>query len=167
DHTAGIKAMAASRKYFLSLFGRNFRHVLYQSRNPHLMRPNMRLLSDKIIDSSDSEPPIPVYKSPQNEPVDRKRARLLYQSRKRGMLENGLLLSTFADKHLDGLNDNQLDQYDKLINEPSNDWEIYYWMTDKKPTPTEYDNPVMELLKIHAKNENMEERIRQPDLQAK
>ncbi|CAH3107208.1 unnamed protein product [Pocillopora meandrina] len=88
-------------------------------------------------------------------------------SRKRGMLENGLLLSTFADKHLDGLNDNQLDQYDKLINEPSNDWEIYYWMTDKKPTPTEYDNPVMELLKIHAKNENMEERIRQPDLQAK
>ena len=39
-------------------------------------------------------------------------------------------------------------------------------MTDKKPTPTEYDNPVMELLKIHAKNENMEERIRQPDLQA-
>lgn len=83
------------------------------------------------------------------------------------MLENGLLLSTFADKHLDGLNDNQLDQYDKLINEPSNDWEIYYWMTDKKPTPTEYDNPVMELLKIHAKNENMEERIRQPDLQAK
>lgn len=78
-----------------------------------------------------------------------------------------LIGSTFADKHLDGLNDNQLDQYDKLINEPSNDWEIYYWMTDKKPTPTEYDNPVMELLKIHAKNENMEERIRQPDLQAK
>lgn len=78
-----------------------------------------------------------------------------------------LIGSTFVDKHLDGLNDNQLDQYDKLINEPSNDWEIYYWMTDKKPTPTEYDNPVMELLKIHAKNENMEERIRQPDLQAK
>ena len=73
--------MAASRKYFLSLFGRNFHDVLYQSRLPHLMRPNMRLLSDKIIDSSDTEPPIPVYKSPQNEPVDRKRARLLYQSR--------------------------------------------------------------------------------------
>ncbi len=33
-----------------------------------------------------------------------KRARLLYQSRKRGILENGLLLSSFADKHLHGFN---------------------------------------------------------------
>ncbi|KAJ7373693.1 Succinate dehydrogenase assembly factor 2, mitochondrial [Desmophyllum pertusum] len=83
------------------------------------------------------------------------------------MLENGLLLSTFADKHLDSFSDSLLDQYDKLINQPSNDWEIYYWMTEKKPTPKEYDNQVMDLLKNHAKNEKMEERIRQPNLQQK
>lgn len=47
---------------------------------------------------------------------------------------------------------------------PSNDWEIYYWMTEKKPTPKEYDNQIMDMLKKHAKNEDMEERIRQPDL---
>lgn len=75
--------------------------------------------------------------------------------------------STFAGKHLDNLNDTLLDQYDKLINQPSNDWEIYYWMTEKKPTPEEYDNEVMDMLKIHAKNKKMEERIRQPDLQEK
>ena len=75
--------------------------------------------------------------------------------------------STFAGKHLDNLSDSLLDQYDKLINQPSNDWEIYYWMTEKKPTPEEYDNEVMDMLKIHAKNKAMEERIRQPDLQEK
>lgn len=73
--------MAACRQPFLSLFRRNFRRTLYQSRHPHLMRPEMRLLSDQIliIGSSDTEPPIPVYKSPQNELVDRKRARLFYK----------------------------------------------------------------------------------------
>ena len=75
--------------------------------------------------------------------------------------------STFAGKHLDNLSDTLLDQYDKLINQPSNDWEIYYWMTEKKPTPEEYNNEVMDMLKIHAKNKKMEERIRQPDLQEK
>lgn len=40
-------------------------------------------------------------------------------------------------------------------------------MTEKKPTPEEYDNEVMDMLKTHAKNKKMEERIRQPDLQEK
>ena len=35
---------------------------------------------------------IPVYRARENEPTKVLRARLLYQSRKRGMLENGLLL---------------------------------------------------------------------------
>ena len=65
---------------------------------------------------------------------------------------------------MDNLSDTLLDQYDQVINMPSNDWEIYYWMTEKKPTPKEYDNQIMDMLKKHAKNEDMEERIRQPDL---
>lgn len=38
--------------------------------------------------------------------------RLVYQSRKRGMLENGLLLSTFAAKYLNKFDEKQLDEYD-------------------------------------------------------
>ncbi|CAJ0762349.1 3590_t:CDS:1, partial [Entrophospora sp. SA101] len=34
--------------------------------------------------------------TPHNEHIDKKRARLIYQSRKRGILETDLLLSTFA-----------------------------------------------------------------------
>lgn len=39
--------------------------------------------------------------------------RLIYQSRKRGMLENGLLLSTFAKKYLNDFDDEQLRLYDR------------------------------------------------------
>ena len=47
------------------------------------------------------------------------------------MLENGLVLSTFASRYLAGMTETQLDLYDKLINQPSNDWDIYYWATGK------------------------------------
>ncbi|EFX04310.1 tpr repeat protein [Grosmannia clavigera kw1407] len=56
-----------------------------------------------------------------------KRARLLYQSRKRGTLESDLLLSTFAAQHLGSMTAAQLDEYDRFLDE--NDWDIYYWVT--------------------------------------
>lgn len=37
-------------------------------------------------------------------------------------------------------------------------------MTEKKPTPNEYDNEIMDMLKHHAKNEKMEVRLHQPAL---
>ncbi|KAI9763690.1 MAG: succinate dehydrogenase assembly factor 2 [Geoglossum simile] len=61
------------------------------------------------------------------------RARLLYQSRKRGILESDLLLSTFADAHLPTMTSEQLQQYDRFLDE--NDWDIYYWTT-QGPTAT-------------------------------
>ncbi|KAK7427849.1 Succinate dehydrogenase assembly factor 2 mitochondrial [Neonectria magnoliae] len=59
-----------------------------------------------------------------------KRARLVYQSRKRGTLESDLLLSTFASQNLPTLSPALLDQYDLLLDE--NDWDIYYWATQKE-----------------------------------
>ncbi|XP_043686136.1 succinate dehydrogenase assembly factor 2, mitochondrial-like [Vespula pensylvanica] len=132
-----------------------------------------RCISTSYIDYKDfgdifhlegHEPNIPPYIEREGENVDLKRARLTYQSRKRGMLENGLLLSTFAKKYLNNFNDSQLKLYDRLINLPSNDWDIFYWATNAKPTPPEFDNEVMDLLKKHIKNENKQARIMQPDL---
>lgn len=85
------------------------------------------------------------------EDSETKRSRLLYQSRKRGMLENGLILSSFADKYLNELDAEQLDQYDRLINLPTNDWDIYYWATKAKPTPEEFETSVMKKLRDHLK----------------
>lgn len=107
---------------------------------------------------------IPEYPFKENEPLETQKARLLYQSRKRGMLENDLLLSTFAGKYLSGMSAEQTKLYDKLINGPSNDWDIYYWATEKKPLPAEYDNEIMTLLREHVKNQPREIRSRQPDL---
>ncbi|KYK60397.1 early meiotic induction protein 5 [Drechmeria coniospora] len=60
-----------------------------------------------------------------------KRARLVYQSRKRGTLESDLLLSTFAAKHLPTMAGPLLNEYDRLLDE--NDWDLYYWATQREP----------------------------------
>ncbi|KAK6074331.1 tpr repeat protein [Seiridium cupressi] len=61
------------------------------------------------------------------------RARLVYQSRKRGTLESDLLLSTFADAYLPKMSKEQMAQYDRFLDE--NDWDIYYWATQEAPSP--------------------------------
>ncbi|XP_011056434.1 PREDICTED: succinate dehydrogenase assembly factor 2, mitochondrial-like [Acromyrmex echinatior] len=119
---------------------------------------------NKLIHPEGQEPDIPRYVKREGENANLKRARLTYQSRKRGMLENGILLSTFANKYLNTFDDKQLRLYDQLINLPSNDWDIFYWATGVKPTPPEFDNEVMDLLKNHIQNEDRQAGIMQPDL---
>ncbi|XP_009886031.1 PREDICTED: succinate dehydrogenase assembly factor 2, mitochondrial [Charadrius vociferus] len=111
------------------------------------------------------EIPLPPWQERPDEPLETKRARLLYESRKRGMLENCILLSLFAKENLNHMSEQQLNLYDRLINEPSNDWDIYYWATEAKPTPAEFENDVMAMLREFAKNKKREQRLRQPDLE--
>lgn len=68
-----------------------------------------------------------------SEDRDTKIARLVYQCRKRGTLETDLLLSTFAKKELKKLPDAELNEFDRLLDEP--DWDIFYWCTQRKPIP--------------------------------
>ncbi|KAI0032881.1 Flavinator of succinate dehydrogenase-domain-containing protein, partial [Vararia minispora EC-137] len=97
-----------------------------------------------------------------NEPIERTRARLVYQSRKRGTLESDLLLSTFADENLAAMTADELREYDKLLDEP--DWDIYYWATDKRAPPERWAaSPILAKLRQHARNEGKAVR-RMPDL---
>ncbi|NXS22541.1 SDHF2 factor, partial [Mystacornis crossleyi] len=75
------------------------------------------------------------------------------------------LPSLFAKENLARMSEEQLNRYDRLINEPSNDWDIYYWATEAKPTPVEFDTDVMAMLREFAKNRNREQRLRQLDLE--
>ncbi|XP_024859020.1 succinate dehydrogenase assembly factor 2, mitochondrial isoform X2 [Kryptolebias marmoratus] len=111
------------------------------------------------------EIPLPPWPERTDEPIDIKRRRLLYESRKRGMLENCILLSIFAKQYLNTMTYSQLQQYDRLINEPSNDWDIYYWATEAYPTPEVYQGEVMDLLKEFTKNRNHEQRLDAPSLE--
>ncbi|KAL7065218.1 hypothetical protein AAHC03_04989 [Spirometra sp. Aus1] len=99
-----------------------------------------------------------------NEDIKTKRSRLLYESRKRGNLENGILLATFADKYLAGMNELELEAYDNLINKPDNDWDIYYWATGNQEAPQEFQTDVLKLLQEHARNPGRELRNQLPPL---
>ncbi|KAI5951024.1 emi5 [Candida jiufengensis] len=88
------------------------------------------------------------------ESIDVKRARLVYQSRKRGILESDLLLSRFAKKYLNKMTMEELDEYDKLLDEA--DWDIYYWATknfDQTPLPDKWkDSKILKSLQEEAEN---------------
>jgi succinate dehydrogenase assembly factor 2 len=115
---------------------------------------------EKIIDPElNMPPPTPLDRS--SETIETTRKRLVYQSRKRGMLENDLLLSTFADKYLKTLSEEELRQYDSLLDE--NDWDIYYWVTGKKPVPEKFNHSVMQKLKEYSRNER-KHMLRMPEL---
>ena len=123
-------------------------------------------------------PPLPPLPRP-NESIETLRARLVYQSRKRGTLESDLLLSTFARDHLSGMTQVELKEYDKVcyfilfyfilkkrIYKKANyfygekklldeaDWDIYYWATDMRTPPDRWvDSTLLEKLRVHARNE--------------
>lgn len=104
----------------------------------------------------DLKPHAPIDRS--HETTETKRARLLWQSRKRGILETDLLLSTFAAKELENMNMDELILYDQLLDEP--DWEIYYYATTKKQAPAKFQGTkLIDQLIQHVKNEEKATRI--------
>ncbi|KLO14408.1 DUF339-domain-containing protein [Schizopora paradoxa] len=110
----------------------------------------------------DLPPPTPLPRH--GEDTETMRARLVYQSRKRGTLESDLLLSTFAQERLRSMSHEELKEYDKLLDEP--DWDIYYWSTGKRSPPERWANsPLLDQLRQHARNEGKVVR-RMPDLDA-
>jgi succinate dehydrogenase assembly factor 2 len=106
-----------------------------------------------------------LQKSRINETVEEKRSRLMYQSRKRGISENGLLLSHFSAQFLPGMNEKELNEYDAIINNVHNEWDLYYWLTSAVELPEEIkNNQVLERMKKYCANDLLEKRIVQPNL---
>lgn len=100
-----------------------------------------------------------------DESIDKMRSRLIYQSRKRGILETDLLLSSFASKYLKEMSLDELREYDELLNEL--DWDIYYWATKNYKTskiPDRWVNSkILQKLQDFAENKN-KEILKMPDL---
>lgn len=96
------------------------------------------------------------------ESIEAKRGRLLYSSRHRGILETDLLLSTFSKKYLDSMSEEQVQEYDELLEE--NDWDIYYWATGSKAPPAKVKSmSIWPELFEHSKN-NSKQILRMPSL---
>ncbi|KAH7723554.1 Protein Y57A10A.29 [Aphelenchoides avenae] len=68
---------------------------------------------------------------PPNEPLEVVRARLLYQSKKRGILENDIIIGGFAEETLPTLSRSELADYDRLINGEHMEWDLFHYVSGK------------------------------------
>lgn len=79
------------------------------------------------------------------EPVAVRRKRLAHRGRYRGFLESDLVFARFIERHLDGLDDAQLDRFEALVDEPDED--VWAWVVGRRPIPARHDNDVMALMR--------------------
>jgi antitoxin CptB len=73
-----------------------------------------------------------------------RRRRLIHRSLYTGMKETDLLLGPFAQRHVPDFSDEQLDRYERLLEEPDPD--IFAWATGQLPVPARLDTDILRLL---------------------
>ena len=73
-----------------------------------------------------------------------RRKRLAFRSWHRGTRESDLILGRFADSHLAGLDEDQLDRYEALLE--CADADLFDWITGRANPPHEHDHDVTRLL---------------------
>jgi antitoxin CptB len=84
--------------------------------------------------------------SDDREALDTLRRKLRFRAWHRGTCEADLLIGSFADRHLAEFSDEELHEFDCLLDE--SDPQLDDWMSGRQPVPRERDNAVMALL-IH------------------
>lgn len=72
--------------------------------------------------------------------LDVRRRKALFRSWHRGMREMDLILGNFADSSIAGLTDEELDQYEALMEVPDSD--LLSWITGQADIPAHHDTPV-------------------------
>ena len=76
---------------------------------------------------------------------ENRRKRLLFRAQRRGFKEVDLIFGAFAEAHLAGLSDAEMDQLEALMDAP--DQEVYAWLRGAAAVPAQFDNPVFAGLK--------------------
>lgn len=77
-------------------------------------------------------------------PTDIRRKRLLYRSWHRGTREIDLIFGPFAEAHVAGFQDDQLDRYEALLE--CDDADLYDWVSGRTSPPESYNHDVMRML---------------------
>jgi antitoxin CptB len=73
--------------------------------------------------------------------LDERRRRLLFRSWHRGIREVDLVLGRFADREIGGLNDTELDDFEKLLDVPTP--VLLAWVMGEEPVPPEDETPLL------------------------
>ena len=77
----------------------------------------------------------------QQKNIEKLRKQLLFRSWHRGTRESDLILGRFAEKYLADFNDEEVSQYQALLEE--NDPDIYNWIVGREPIPAAHQNSVV------------------------
>jgi antitoxin CptB len=77
--------------------------------------------------------------------LDPRRRKILFRSWHRGIREMDLIMGRFADAEIGGFSDEELDQFEALIEVPDRD--LFRWITGEDETPSNYDTALFRRLK--------------------
>jgi len=71
--------------------------------------------------------------------------KLKYRAEHRGFREADIIIGGFAETHLHELSAEQLDEFERLIDQPCQD--LYAWIVGRQPIPEAFAGEVMELIR--------------------
>ena len=77
--------------------------------------------------------------------LDPRRRRVLFRAWRRGMREMDLVLGQFADMNLSAMSEEELDEFERLLDAP--DPLVLSWITGEAPTPADFDTPLFARLR--------------------
>lgn len=77
--------------------------------------------------------------------LDVRRRQILYRAWHRGMREMDLIMGRFADAEITALSDEELTEFERLIDVTDRD--LLGWITGEIPTPENFDTPLFRRLK--------------------
>jgi len=76
-----------------------------------------------------------------------KRKRLIFRSWHRGTQEMDIIMGTFAQDHVEGFSEEELEAYDELLQTPDPD--LYDWVSGRVAVPANEMSPMLQKLLDH------------------
>ena len=76
-----------------------------------------------------------------DESLSARRRKLKFRAWRRGFREMDLLMGSFADAHIEGMSEDELSEFERLLATP--DWEVYAWMVGQKNVPKNFQSPLL------------------------
>lgn len=78
--------------------------------------------------------------------LDARRRRALFRAWHRGMREMDLVLGRFADEEIGTLNEEELRQFEELLEVP--DTEFFKWVTEEVQAPKDHETPLLKRIRL-------------------
>ena len=77
--------------------------------------------------------------------LDDRRRRILFRAWRRGLREMDLVMGRFADAHLAAMSENELAEFERLLDVP--DPQLLAWITGEEAPPSAFDTPLIARLR--------------------